>query len=778
MVPECRQCRLFQQCVIIRESLPAVFSCYYMRKLFFVWCVLFILPASAQELVVLQKNSKKPVAHAHIVCRNIVTQTDHVFETDTTGIVILPAALDAEKPLLITIVAAGYASFTDTIRDQQNRIFYLSEVRRAFDEVVVTAQYAPGSPEKAVHKIKVIDAEKIAAMNAQNLRDVLTNELNIRLSQDNVLGSGLSLQGISGQNVKILVDGVPVNGRLNGNIDVSQINMNNVERIEIVEGPLSVSYGTDALAGTINIITKKKQAETFSASSANYYESSGQYNFTGRIGLSKAKNTIVISGGRNYFDGWRTDDDVFHFEKERVADSLRYKNWKPKEQFFGTLFYSRFIKNIKLGYTGDYFCEQVANRGLPRAPYAETAFDDYYTTGRLNNSVSATGQLNKNVYLNTLIAYNQYHRIKNTYYKDLTTLEQVLTETPGDQDTTRYANITARGSIASTRDSAKLNYEIGYDINHETAFGLRIENGKQTIGDYALFTSAEYSPLKKITIRPGLRAMYNSGYKAPLVPSLHFRYAFNKTHTLRFSYARGFRAPSVKELYFFFVDINHNITGNPELLAEQSDNLNLSVSYGAQKGKCYWKTEHTFFYTQIANQITLAQADGMQYTYFNLEQFRSFGVQLQTEMRWTYFTFAAGAAFIGRYNQLSEEYDAETYVYTPEGKCNLQYAWDKQQMQFSLFYKYTGKLPSFGLDANNGIYKTTLGDYHTADVTVSRNFLEKRLSLAIGSKNLFDVKNVPGVISGGAHTSGAGSVAVGMGRTYFVSLHIKLDSKK
>ena len=56
-----------------------------------------------------------------------------------------------------------------------------------------------------------------------------------------------------------MIDDVAVIGRLNGNIDLSQINLNNVERIEIVEGPLSVEYGTDALAGTINLITKSTE---------------------------------------------------------------------------------------------------------------------------------------------------------------------------------------------------------------------------------------------------------------------------------------------------------------------------------------------------------------------------------------------------------------------------------------------------------------------------------------------------------------------------------------
>ena len=54
--------------------------------------------------------------------------------------------------------------------------------------------------------------------------DVLEQEINIRLSQDNILGSSLSIQGLDGQNIKIMIDGVPVIGRLDGNIDISQIN--------------------------------------------------------------------------------------------------------------------------------------------------------------------------------------------------------------------------------------------------------------------------------------------------------------------------------------------------------------------------------------------------------------------------------------------------------------------------------------------------------------------------------------------------------------------------
>ncbi|MEM6379407.1 MAG: TonB-dependent receptor plug domain-containing protein, partial [Bacteroidota bacterium] len=126
-------------------------------------------------------------------------------------------------------------------------------------EVVVTAQYAPTDSRNAVQNIRTIKRLAIEQQGANNLEQLLQQDVNIRIRQDLLLGSSMSLLGIGGENIKIMIDGVPVVGRLDGNIDISQINLNNIERIEIVEGPMAVSYGTDALGGVINLITKKSQ---------------------------------------------------------------------------------------------------------------------------------------------------------------------------------------------------------------------------------------------------------------------------------------------------------------------------------------------------------------------------------------------------------------------------------------------------------------------------------------------------------------------------------------
>ena len=204
---------------------------------------------------------------------------------------------------------------------------------------------------------------------------------------DNILGSSVSIQEISGQNVKILIDGVPVIGRLNGNIDLTQINLNNIERVEIIEGPLSVDYGTDALAGTINLITDKQLNDGFSSTYNLYYETVGQYNFDFILNFKRKGHAINFDFGRKYFDGWSKNDEFNLFPVSQLADTNRVNSWNPKEQYFGKVQYSYKTDNSLLRVFYDSFDEKISNFGFPRLPYYENAFDDYYFTKRNNVAI-------------------------------------------------------------------------------------------------------------------------------------------------------------------------------------------------------------------------------------------------------------------------------------------------------------------------------------------------------------------------------------------------------
>jgi outer membrane receptor for ferrienterochelin and colicins len=145
-------------------------------------------------------------------------------------------------------------------------------------EVVVTGQFEPQSLRKSVYQVRTINSEIIKTRSAVNVQSILSTELGIRFSNDGVLGTAdISLMGMSGQNVKVLLDGVPLLDRGATKESLNQIDINTIERIEIVEGPMSVVYGSDALAGVINIITKKaiEEEPDFSVEARILEETSG-----------------------------------------------------------------------------------------------------------------------------------------------------------------------------------------------------------------------------------------------------------------------------------------------------------------------------------------------------------------------------------------------------------------------------------------------------------------------------------------------------------------------
>jgi outer membrane receptor for ferrienterochelin and colicins len=746
--------------------------------LILVTAVFFTGKASAQRIQICSAKDSLPVPFSTLIAKNSFITLGKT--ANDKGMVEFTGSEDDSSSYTIIAQAVGFERYTKVVTGiELNRMknIYLMPAKLNLSEVVITAQYAPTQVDQAVQKMQVIDKEKIRQMGSANMRDVLSNQLNVRLQQDNVLGAGMSLQGISGENVKILMDGVPMIGRLNGNIDLSQINVNNIERVEFIEGPLSVQYGTNALAGTINIITKNSSKKAVTVGAAAYYESIGTYNLSADANFHYKKHNLQVSGGRNYFDGWNPTDTPFVFPQSHIADSTRYKQWKPKEQYFANLAYQYTIKKLRLGFKTAYFNEKIINRGYPRAPYSETAFDDYYYTTRVDNSVFLNGKIARNWTLNALSAYNYYSRVKQTVFKDLTTLNETMSVNSSDQDTSRFTLFMSRASFIHTSDSAKLNYEIGYDVNYESAFGKRIDRQLQYMADYAGFATLEYKPVPKLVFKPGIRYAYNTVYKTPLVPSLNIKWAVTDRHTLRGSYARGFRAPSLKELYFLFVDINHNIVGNPDLRTEQSDNYTLSYNYRATVKHCRLRVDASVFYNDIYNLITLAQTTGTEYSYINIGKYKTLGMQLGNTLRFKKVSFQTGFNYTGRYNDLSQTEDVPQFSFSPEIQENISYRFIKQKATLSLFYKYNGKLPGFAV-IDNEIHQTSLSDYHTMDATASRLFFNERVGITLGCKNVFNVKNISSsLVSSGAHSTSASSVPFSTGRNYFIKLSLSLSKE-
>ena len=624
------------------------------------------------------------------------------------------------------------------------------------DAVVITGTYGEEPVAGTPAAVRIITAKELEQRGATNLSQALTTETGIRVTQDALLGSALTVNGISGQNVKLLVDGIPVIGRLNGNIDLSQMLLNNVNRIELVEGPLSVSYGTDALGGTVNLITRKDQIRHLEGSAEAFYESAGQYNFNTLLGYKRHRNRCGLVFARNFFDGWSE------------ADTMRSKEWKPREQYFGQAYYVRTLGKSSLQYKGDVFSERILNRGNPRPPYFETAFDDWYKTQRLTNALILKSEFMKHHRLDVTASHSHYERVKNTYFKDLVNLTEVMTTPPGDQDTTVFTLIATRGTWSITPDSSRLAGQVGYDVNAENAKGLRIADGHQDIGDYALFGSIRWKPIDRLMMQGGVRAGYNNAYRHPLIPSVNAKLDIRKNLILRSAYARGFRAPSLKELYFFFVDANHNIMGNNDLKAEYSNHVSASLTNLRVVRRADVMIRITGYYNDIRNLITLAQISGDAFSYVNIGEYRTTGARFGIDLDRAGWSGSVVAGI--NYTNTSER----GWHSSPEVSGRAGYEFERWKMSLNGYYKFSGRSVSFGLDETGSAVTRSLGAYHLADVTLTKSFAGSRLQAVVGAKNLFDVTRI--TVSGGEGGihGASGEQLIGWGRTAFVSMKVKL----
>ena len=673
--------------------------------------------------------------------------------------------------LLIAVLGSAAA-----VRAQAPKFTVAEDTTKAkeLSEVVVTGQYKPQSVKNSVYQVKVIGKERILQQGASRLQDVLRTELNMRFSQDLATGgSSINMLGLAGQNVKILVDGLPVTGRqgINNEFDISQIDINSIERVEIVEGPMSVIYGADALAGVINIITKKSHTAGWSVTARLHEETVGhEYGLERGIhnqqaGLNWKRNAWEAGGSfaHNYFGGWK-DSAV---GRELV--------WHKKDQRLANAFLGYSKGKLSLRYRIEGLDEVITNPGnyasFPDRISGDTlAYDQEYLSRRLMHQLQGTLKLNQSLSFQLQSAYTDYSREVFSTTLNKATGDRRLDPGEGKQSLVRFRSFTFRGT-AVYRISGKLSVQPGVDINLDRGRGERLQAGSNAVDDYAFFLSSEYTPSEKISIRPGLRVIRNSVYPAPpVIPSLNTRWALTRELDLRVSYARGFRSPSLRELYFSFFDANHQVVGNPDLKAETSHSFTGSLNWQKKTSRnAVVSAALGGFYNDVDNLIdfvfTPSSDTARLYNVFNS---RTTGINVTGKYAAGKWQVSAGAAWTGFYNeQYENDKSLPAQVWSPEFNAIVAYRFPSLGLDLNLFYKLTGKRPRY-VTSGPDIILSKQDAFHMADLTLTKK-ISPLFGLHAGVRNIFDVSRISSTfVQGGIHSSGAMNVATG--RSYFASV--------
>ena len=284
-------------------------------------------------------------------------------------------------------------------------------------KVVVIGESNVMSVSKKLFTVGTIKRADIENVAGNNLADVLFNNLNITVSPDASNGrSTVSMFGLDGQYVKILVDGIPIvsdNG-LGNNIDISQINIDDVERVEIVEGSMGVLYGDNSVAGVINIITKRGLKENGWALQLSLQEETVGNEFElfdkGRhIQNFRVTNQVndklsyAFGASRNDFAGFFNDfkgQNYVNIQNNTVInDSLRGSEWNPKEQLTVSTNLNLDLGKHNVFYKLQFFNEnldiynRIVNGRFQNGALNPTALDENYETNRWVSNLNVSGPL-------------------------------------------------------------------------------------------------------------------------------------------------------------------------------------------------------------------------------------------------------------------------------------------------------------------------------------------------------------------------------------------------
>jgi outer membrane receptor for ferrienterochelin and colicins len=742
-----------------------------MKKFSIIFSMLFIFTcgiySQSAQIKLTDSKSNQPVSFATVFITDLKSKAEYFRISDEKGEVTNPCRNSAQ----VKVSCIGYNPVTDTIAPGMAYEFRLLPMIFSLNEVVVTGSFIPQRADRSIYNVKVIDRRKIDEKAANNLKDLLLNQVNMSITQDPALGSSLRIKGLTGNNVKILVDGIPVIGRMGGNIDLSQLNLYNIDHIEMVEGPMSVIYGSDALAGAINIITRENRNSNFSLTANSYYETAGTYNLDGNVTFRHKRHSFSFAGNRNFFGGFSTD-------------TLRSQPWKPKEQYSGDIYYLYSHDKARIKYQASFMQERLWDKGNLLEPRFYTAFDSWFYSKRLTNRLDYERDLNNGLSLKMLVSYSLYQRNKKTYIKDLSNLTQELSPNESDHDTTDFNALVYRFVLGRDNPEKKINFTTGLDFNHEEGKGKRIIGNRQAIGDYALFASMKYSPSESLSLQPGMRMSYNTSFKMPPVPSVNIRWEPSGRFNIRASYARGFRAPTLKELYIYFVDVNHNIQPNEQLNPEYGHNFDVNLSFNTEKNRKvhYSGVDMGFFYNNMHNIIQLAVRNSIGsspvYQYINVLNYNTLG--FQTTLSYNFYPYLDAAfgfgstgtcfSFDNNLNRLGN------YRFSNDVSANIGWYIPYLKIRLSTFYKYTDKSWLFSVDESNNVKTGSMAAYNNLDFTFLRKFFSNKLAISAGIKNIFNNTNIniTGNVSDGVHTSQGGTSPVNYGRLYFLKISYSL----
>ena len=438
--------------------------------------------------------------------------------------------------------------------------------------VVITASHSPKALKDAPVVTRLITLHDIKISDATNIQDLLTQEMpglefGFAMGQE----TALHMSGFGGNAILFLVDGERMAGETMDNVDYNRMSLDNVGRIEIVKGASSALYGSNAVGGVVNIISREN-LEPWTANVNSRYSSFGH---EWRHGANFSFNTTKWNS-QTSFQHTRIDPIDLpkeHTPEEVAMELLKKAQGQPYDESVLTddsnlnRLYGQKTYNVKERLTWRATDQlTLIGRGSYFFRTSERDTYDYHFTA-YSAGLKGRYAWNRDRYLELSYAYDQYD--KANFLPDGTRTH--------DHD---YSNQQHVAHALFHQSFGKSSLIVGADYMHDYLTTYQFVEGathsQNNIDGYAQF---DWNITERLNFVGSIRYDYfSASRKKAYTERMALVYKLPWV-TLRANYALGFRAPTLKEMYMHFDmgNMGYMILGNPNLEPEKSNNINLSI---------------------------------------------------------------------------------------------------------------------------------------------------------------------------------------------------------
>ncbi len=674
--------------------------------------------AYAQQVTV-KGNVKDAVSGDGIAFANVqIIGTATGTTTDETGSFVLNALSTSS----IKVSALGYR--TDTVQLKEGKAFYTLTLKSAennLNEVVISGTMQETSKSESPIPVEVYSAKLFRKNPSPNIFEAMNmiNGVQPQLNC-NVCNTGdIHINGMEGPYTMILIDGMPVVSSLATVYGLMGIPQSMVKRIEVVKGPASTLYGSEAVAGLVNVITNSPENSP-KLKIEQTVTSAGEFN-TDVAAAFKMKNAQTLIGV-NYFNflfKWDLNHDNFTDVTLQNRVSV-FNKWnftrKSAKQF--TLA-ARYI------YENRYGGEMQWNKNFRGS-------DSIYGESIYTHRIELIG-----VYQlptrkeNFFVDYSYNYHFQDSYYgtiKYLAKQHVLFTQLRWNKTIGRFSLLVG----------IPFRF-VYYDDNTPATAETNSAKTKPALTFLpGIFFQTEWKAHEKFTVLGGLRYEYHNEHGSIFSPRLAFKIAPHKDHTIRLSAGNGFRVVNL------FTEDHAALTGAREVVVaeklnpEQSWNGNINYSTIVQHKKGFVGIDISGFYTHFTNKIIADfLTDPNKIIYDNLKGYAvSAGVSGNLD-----FNFTNGLKILlgGTYMQV---YQVENGIKTPQlhaPKFSATYAVSYTFNKIGLSFDYTGKInsPMYLPVVPNDFRAATSPWFCIMNLQATKKF-KQGIEIFAGAKNLLN----------------------------------------